>query len=87
MVSGHADFERGAVHEGQVDDPRPALQPGDGGGGAADPVSEDGECPRAVLASESDERAGAPLRPLTVDLPLWAGAAECGPCHPGNDSH
>ena len=22
-----------------------------------------------------------------VDLPLWTGAAECGPCHPGNDSH
>ncbi|NGO70540.1 glycine-rich domain-containing protein [Streptomyces boncukensis] len=22
-----------------------------------------------------------------VDLPLWADAAECGPCHPGNDSH
>ncbi|MFI9754304.1 hypothetical protein [Streptomyces collinus] len=22
-----------------------------------------------------------------VDLPLWADAADCGPCHPGNDSH
>ncbi|MFC0053429.1 hypothetical protein [Streptomyces actinomycinicus] len=22
-----------------------------------------------------------------VDLPLWADAASCGPCHPGNDSH
>ncbi|MEU8520674.1 hypothetical protein [Streptomyces sp. NBC_01216] len=22
-----------------------------------------------------------------VDLPLWEDAAECGPCHPGNDSH
>jgi len=23
-----------------------------------------------------------------VDVPLWeAGAAECGPCHPGIDSH
>lgn len=22
-----------------------------------------------------------------VDLTLWADAAECGPCHPGNDSH
>lgn len=22
-----------------------------------------------------------------VDLPLWADAATCGPCHPGNDSH
>ncbi|MFH8977948.1 hypothetical protein [Streptomyces sp. NPDC017890] len=22
-----------------------------------------------------------------VDLPLWADAAQCGPCHPGNDSH
>jgi hypothetical protein len=22
-----------------------------------------------------------------LDLPLWADAAECGPCHPGNDSH
>ncbi|RKN06440.1 hypothetical protein [Streptomyces radicis] len=22
-----------------------------------------------------------------VDLPLWADAAECGPCHPGNDAH
>jgi hypothetical protein len=22
-----------------------------------------------------------------VDLPLWTDAAECGPCHPGNDSH
>lgn len=22
-----------------------------------------------------------------VDLPLWADAAKCGPCHPGNDSH
>ncbi|MDT0267007.1 hypothetical protein RM844_11980 [Streptomyces sp. DSM 44915] len=22
-----------------------------------------------------------------VDLPLWANAADCGPCHPGNDSH
>ncbi len=22
-----------------------------------------------------------------VDLPLWADAAPCGPCHPGNDSH
>ncbi|TLQ47054.1 hypothetical protein [Streptomyces marianii] len=22
-----------------------------------------------------------------VDLSLWADAAECGPCHPGNDSH
>jgi hypothetical protein len=22
-----------------------------------------------------------------VDLPLWADAAGCGPCHPGNDSH
>ncbi|MBE9498025.1 MULTISPECIES: glycine-rich domain-containing protein [unclassified Streptomyces] len=22
-----------------------------------------------------------------VDLPLWADAAECGPCHHGNDSH
>ncbi|WP_329321581.1 hypothetical protein [Streptomyces sp. NBC_01262] len=25
---------------------------------------------------------------FAVDLPLWeAGAAECGPCHPGSDSH
>ncbi|MFD8263127.1 hypothetical protein ACFV19_30415 [Streptomyces griseoluteus] len=22
-----------------------------------------------------------------VDLPLWTDAADCGPCHPGNDSH
>ncbi|MGK9462829.1 hypothetical protein ACSLFT_22750 [Streptomyces sp. G6] len=22
-----------------------------------------------------------------VDLPLWADAATCGPCHPGSDSH
>ncbi|WP_336621296.1 hypothetical protein [Streptomyces sp. DH10] len=22
-----------------------------------------------------------------VDLSLWVDAAECGPCHPGNDSH
>lgn len=22
-----------------------------------------------------------------VDLPLWEDAAECGPCHPGSDSH
>ncbi|MFE9332813.1 hypothetical protein [Streptomyces sp. NPDC006925] len=22
-----------------------------------------------------------------VDLPLWADAAECGPCHHGNNSH
>ncbi|MFD5541981.1 hypothetical protein ACFWIJ_30195 [Streptomyces sp. NPDC127079] len=22
-----------------------------------------------------------------IDLSLWADAAECGPCHPGNDSH
>ncbi|MFD0367625.1 glycine-rich domain-containing protein [Streptomyces sp. NPDC127114] len=22
-----------------------------------------------------------------VDLPLWQDAADCGPCHPGNDSH
>ncbi len=22
-----------------------------------------------------------------VDLPLWADAAKCGPCHPGDDSH
>ncbi|MFH9264122.1 glycine-rich domain-containing protein [Streptomyces sp. NPDC017546] len=22
-----------------------------------------------------------------VDQPLWADAADCGPCHPGNDSH
>ncbi|MGA5820544.1 glycine-rich domain-containing protein [Kitasatospora sp. NPDC094028] len=22
-----------------------------------------------------------------VDLPLWADAANCSPCHPGNDSH
>ncbi|MFI5979160.1 glycine-rich domain-containing protein [Streptomyces sp. NPDC051452] len=22
-----------------------------------------------------------------VDLLLWTGAADCGPCHPGNDSH
>jgi hypothetical protein len=22
-----------------------------------------------------------------VDMPLWTDAAECGPCHPGNDSH
>ncbi len=22
-----------------------------------------------------------------VDLPLWTDAAECGPCHPGNDAH
>jgi hypothetical protein len=22
-----------------------------------------------------------------VDLPLWADAAGCGPCHPGNDAH
>ncbi len=22
-----------------------------------------------------------------VDLPLWADAADCSPCHPGNDSH
>ncbi|MFJ3694682.1 hypothetical protein ACIPW9_11285 [Streptomyces sp. NPDC090052] len=22
-----------------------------------------------------------------VDLPLWADAAPCGPCHPGSDSH
>ncbi|MFI6340505.1 hypothetical protein [Streptomyces sp. NPDC050535] len=22
-----------------------------------------------------------------VDLPLWADAAKCGPCHPGSDSH
>ncbi|MEU7044189.1 hypothetical protein AB0A77_24445 [Streptomyces varsoviensis] len=22
-----------------------------------------------------------------LDLPLWADAAKCGPCHPGNDSH
>lgn len=22
-----------------------------------------------------------------VDLSLWEDAAECGPCHPGNDSH
>ncbi|TDC72847.1 hypothetical protein [Streptomyces hainanensis] len=22
-----------------------------------------------------------------IDLPLWADAAKCGPCHPGNDSH
>ncbi|AEN10852.1 MULTISPECIES: hypothetical protein [unclassified Streptomyces] len=22
-----------------------------------------------------------------IDLPLWADAADCGPCHPGNDSH
>lgn len=22
-----------------------------------------------------------------VDLPLWEDAADCGPCHPGNDSH
>ncbi len=22
-----------------------------------------------------------------VDLPLWADAAKCGPCHPGNDGH
>ena len=22
-----------------------------------------------------------------VDLPLWTDVAECGPCHPGNDSH
>lgn len=22
-----------------------------------------------------------------VDLPLWADAADCGPCHPGSDSH
>ncbi|MFF9526751.1 hypothetical protein ACF1DV_32970 [Streptomyces achromogenes] len=22
-----------------------------------------------------------------VDLPLWADAGTCGPCHPGNDSH
>jgi hypothetical protein len=22
-----------------------------------------------------------------IDLPLWADAAGCGPCHPGNDSH
>ncbi|MGW4238685.1 glycine-rich domain-containing protein [Streptomyces sp. NPDC004749] len=22
-----------------------------------------------------------------VDLSLWADAADCGPCHPGNDSH
>ncbi|MFF8481010.1 hypothetical protein ACGFZG_22530 [Streptomyces antibioticus] len=22
-----------------------------------------------------------------LDLPLWTDAADCGPCHPGNDSH
>lgn len=22
-----------------------------------------------------------------VDLPLWEGSPDCGPCHPGNDSH
>ncbi|KDN80594.1 hypothetical protein [Kitasatospora cheerisanensis] len=22
-----------------------------------------------------------------VDRPLWADAAKCSPCHPGNDSH
>ncbi|MEW2274646.1 MULTISPECIES: glycine-rich domain-containing protein [Streptomyces] len=22
-----------------------------------------------------------------VDLPLWTDAADCGPCHPGNDAH
>ncbi|MEV7416604.1 hypothetical protein [Streptomyces sp. NPDC089919] len=22
-----------------------------------------------------------------LDLPLWSDAAQCGPCHPGNDSH
>lgn len=22
-----------------------------------------------------------------VDLPLWTDAANCGPCHPGSDSH
>ncbi|SOB83775.1 hypothetical protein [Streptomyces sp. 1331.2] len=22
-----------------------------------------------------------------LDLPLWADAAKCSPCHPGNDSH
>ncbi|MFD5015353.1 glycine-rich domain-containing protein [Streptomyces chartreusis] len=22
-----------------------------------------------------------------VDLPLWQDAADCGPCHPGSDSH
>ncbi|KRV47976.1 hypothetical protein AQ490_26940 [Wenjunlia vitaminophila] len=22
-----------------------------------------------------------------IDLPLWTDAADCGPCHPGNDSH
>ncbi|WP_406476613.1 hypothetical protein [Streptomyces sp. NBC_01615] len=22
-----------------------------------------------------------------VDLPLWEADADCGPCHPGNDSH
>jgi hypothetical protein len=61
-VSGHADFPSGTVHQGQVGDPGAALQTGDGRGRAADPVSEHGQRPAVVPASEPDERAGLPLR-------------------------
>ncbi|MEU2877325.1 hypothetical protein [Streptomyces sp. NPDC007070] len=33
---------------------------------------------------------GGPVRAADaweVGLPLWADAAGCGPCHPGDDSH
>jgi hypothetical protein len=61
-MSGHAYLPSGTVHQAQVGDPGAALQAGDGCGRAADPVGEHGQRPAVVLASEPDERAGAPLR-------------------------
>jgi len=61
-MSGHAYFPSGTMHQGQVGDLGAALQTGHGSGRAADPVSEHGQRPAVVLASEPNERAGASLR-------------------------
>jgi hypothetical protein len=61
-VPRHADFLCGTVYQGQVSDPGAALQTGDGRGRAADPICEHSQRPAMVLASDPDERAGAPLR-------------------------
>ncbi len=60
-VSRNADLLRGAADQVQVDDPLAPLQSGNRCGCAVEPVAEGGECPGAVLAAETDERAGAPL--------------------------
>lgn len=59
-VSRNADFECGAVHQGQVGDSGAALQPGHRGRRTAEPATEVGKSPGAVFTAETDERAGAP---------------------------